>query len=718
MLLNLVSNVKARLDGKLDSLTFPMPQFVVVGKQSVGKSRLIEALAGEPFNFVSGTLGSRRPTVLEFRNLPGTDPSRWSVFDDATLTWKVYPVQQVMQLVGLAHENLGHNVSETPIRVKVEGSDCTDLSLVDLPGFRAYAKDKAMQDLNIKIENMVMKFMKDENNTILCVEEAGDAAGFATLGKCKEVDPGYRRTILIRNKLDKYYNDLHHDNINMWLKGYGDLDEKLTRFALSLPHWSGDKPDKPFGVLRQECSDRDMQVLTEKGAAQKFQCTIGFRNYTTFMEFKTQELFAQALSPMLMRLKLLKEDHEDRLAVIKDESETINEDNILHATRSAGITFAQSFNFLMEGALSSETNRFTMEEELREFHKYCDRTGVLDMGARSHEGFPTLDDYIEYLRKTVKVPGMDVQLNGGAQFRRLMYEVEVFVRFAGLAHKLRPGDVIQARGSAASGRDTPWEDVITSLLSQSAPYQIRNKTQYVGQRLKWFFVTQKQTTVDFMAQIKGSPEEHMFSRLIGQKALVIQRNEAMKNCIFNAFDAAVEQHHDRFIQNWADFMKSMFSSPLKMLKTCSMPKIIGSYEDEVAPTLEATKERIVEERESRGSLQRLLRDRIKQIPDEDMKADEAVKMVQSIMEMTFAVIRCVIADQMQLYSESFFLLPMLRRLEGSMSKMELEEEEKERYRARLNVLTTEAKVSTGCVLDLQWCIDEITKFKVTLNKDQ
>lgn len=73
----------------------------------------------------------------------------------------------------------------------------------------------------------------------------------------------------------------------------------------------------------------------------------------------------------------------------------------------------------------------------------------------------------------MKLPAMDVQLNGGAQFRRqrpvgrvkmaetkqiqevfpllrrcllrLMYEVEVFTRFAGLGKKLEPVDVIQAR---------------------------------------------------------------------------------------------------------------------------------------------------------------------------------------------------------------------------------------------------------------------------------
>ena len=39
---------------KLGSAEFPIPQFIVLGKQSVGKSRLVESLAGEQFNFVSG----------------------------------------------------------------------------------------------------------------------------------------------------------------------------------------------------------------------------------------------------------------------------------------------------------------------------------------------------------------------------------------------------------------------------------------------------------------------------------------------------------------------------------------------------------------------------------------------------------------------------------------------------------------------------------------
>jgi len=557
----------------------------------------------------------------------------------------------------------------------------------------------------------VHKFMQDENNVMLCVEEAGDAAGFAVLGKCKQVDPSYRRTILIRNKLDKYYSDLNAENVNKWLEGYGDLPDNLARFCVSLPHWTGAIPPKPFAEMRSEVAQRDCRTLQSKGASSKYERVIGFDHFRHFMEVKTQQLFADALAPLLSRLKAMKEEHDRRLVVIKQESETINEDNILHATRQAGICFAQSFNFLMEGALSSETNRKTMDEELRTFHEYVERTGILSRKDVLAEMFPTLDDYITYLRDTVKLPGMDVQLNGGAQFKRLMYEVEVFTRFAGLGHTFSIKDVIQARGSGL--HETTWQNTITTLMMQNAPSKMREKTKYVGERLKWFFTEQKECVLQFMLAMKGSPEEHMYSERLFKQAQVIERNDTMKNCIFEAFDSTCERHQHAFMAMWNDWMDSMFQSPLMLLKAGSTPKIGGTYDTEIAPTFESTKMRIEAERSNRGSLQKKLSEQIKQIPDEERLAHEAVSMVQSIIEQTFGVIRCAVSDQMELYSKSFFLLPMLRRLEGDMAKLELAEEDKMRYRARKSVLKEEFQLSTGILTDLNWCIDAVQRFRIT-----
>jgi len=717
MLLDLISDVKARLEGKVDAVSFPIPQFVVVGKQSVGKSRLIEALAGETFNFVCGTLGSRRPTVLEFRNAP--HPNKWHVYDDSIKQWSPHSVEEVCVIVGRAHESLGTDVSDIPVRVKVEGQDCVDLGIVDLPGFRAYAKDAAGQQLSTKIDKLAQSYMSDENNVMLCVEEAGDNVGFSTLGKCKMVDPNYRRTVLIRNKFDKYYNDLTAENVNKWLEGMGDLPPNLHRFALSLPHAADGNFSKPFSQMRLDCAKKDVEMITSKNASDKYKKLVGFTNFQYFIQVKTQQIFADALGPMLLRLKDMRDENSQKLATIQEEKRMSDPNNILHETRASGLTFAQAFNHLMEGALSSEHNRVTMEQELKSFDQFCNKPGkdgkmVLTKEERECcvAQFGNLDAYINYLRDKAKLPGMDVELNGGAQFRRLMVEVEIFVRFAGLGQSFSASDVIQARGTGSG-----WEDIIVKLLMMKSPQIMQSKSKYVGARLSWFFSQQKEATVEFMASIEGSPSEHMYSALIYKKAKFIQNNDTMRNAIFAAYDKACKSHEEKFESMWSDYMNAMFQSPMKLLKSCTMPTPDGEddlNEDEgLAPTFDTTKERIETEMRNRNNVHKGLGEKIKQIPSDDTLAQEAQRRVSNIIEEVFGRIRSLVADQMQLYSESFFLLPMLRRLEGEMVAMEMPETDKKRYAQLRMILGDQEEKKKDLVDELTWCVDAVQKFKIT-----
>ena len=87
------------------------------------------------------------------------------------------------------------------------------------------------------------------------------------------------------------------------------------------------------------------------------------------------------------------------------------------------MSFGHALNHVMEGFVRSDKGRVTLEDELRQFHA---ENAHSDFQLLPSDDFQTLDDYIDCLRNELKVPAMDVEINGGEQFRRLMFEVEVF----------------------------------------------------------------------------------------------------------------------------------------------------------------------------------------------------------------------------------------------------------------------------------------------------
>ena len=79
---------------------------------------------------------------------------------------------------------------------------------------------------------------------------------------------------------------------------------------------------------------------------------------------------------------------------------------------------------VMEGAHPFRHRRASEGDELREFHRYHERLGdVATFLALPSPDFAGIDDYIDYMRDYIVGPGFDVLINGGTQFRRLMFEV-------------------------------------------------------------------------------------------------------------------------------------------------------------------------------------------------------------------------------------------------------------------------------------------------------
>lgn len=716
-LLDVLSDVKTKVQDRIGSVDFPLPQFILIGKQSVGKSRLIESLAGEQFNFVSGTLGSRRPTVLEFRNVRDQAGSKWFVIDAKSRKWTNRSISEVMRIIGDAHESLGANVSEEPVYVRLESPFCVDMQVVDLPGFRDFALDSEKQKLADKIEALVMRFMQDERNVMLCVEESGDAANLATLTRCKRLDPQFSRTVLVRNKLDKYYKDLTPENVNDWLNGFGDLPDTLRKFCMTLPHWKDNEaPPMPFDELRGAMNDQDISELKLKGASDKFVPTIGFGNFAKYMEQRIEVMFVSAIGPVLKKLRDMKSDTVQREKEMRDEIDNTNPAQIASTVRDVGMSFSHSLNHVMEGFVRSDAGRVTLEDELRNFHAYHKTLGSdREVLLLPSEDFETLDEYIDFLRNDMRVPAFDVEVNGGAQFRRLMFEVEVFLRFSEIGVETTKKDVVQARG--VSMGSLTWRDVVVKLLSNEAHIPMRKRVQYVAERIKYFFITQKDVIVNFMLKIKGSADEQMFSTLYTKHVKLLLDNPTVKQLVFHTYDKAVDRQLAQFMELFNNTLASTFSNPWVFLKRASRGLAddtgdVGNLDDVTLPSFEDTKKRIPNEIESRSGMETILTKWLASIPQEPHQMDEAVDKVQMLVLRTFAFIRAQIADQIELFAESFFKLPMMRRLEEDMSLIELNPADYEMYKLRRDALEGDYTEIKGNLGSLDECITKLSSFAI------
>jgi hypothetical protein len=89
-----------------------------------------------------------------------------------------------------------------------------------------------------------------------------------------------------------------------------------------------------------------------------------------------------------------------------------------------------------------------------------------------------------------------------------------------------------------------------------------------------------------------------------------------------------------------------------------------------------------------------------------------VEKVQMLVLKTFSFIRAQISDQIELYADSFFKLPMMRRLEEDMSQITLSDEDMATYGARRDFLEGELTTLTSNLKSLEECINKIQQFSL------
>uniref|UniRef100_A0A1Q3G0P8 dynamin GTPase n=1 Tax=Culex tarsalis TaxID=7177 RepID=A0A1Q3G0P8_CULTA len=194
-----------------------LPQIVVLGSQSSGKSSVIESLVGRTFLPRGTGIVTRRPLILQLVYTPLDDREHRSA-DSGTVgveEWgrflhiknKIFTdFDEIRNEIDnetdrMAGSNKG--ICPEPISLKIYSTKVVNLTLVDLPGITKVPVGDQPEDIEAQIKDLLQKYIENPNSIILAVTAANtDMATSESLKMAKECDPDGRRTLAVLTKLD------------------------------------------------------------------------------------------------------------------------------------------------------------------------------------------------------------------------------------------------------------------------------------------------------------------------------------------------------------------------------------------------------------------------------------------------------------------------------------------------------------------------------------
>ncbi|XP_053662033.1 dynamin-1-like protein isoform X1 [Anopheles marshallii] len=194
-----------------------LPQIVVLGSQSSGKSSVIESLVGRTFLPRGTGIVTRRPLVLQLVYTPLDDREHRSAEHGtvAVEEWgrflhiknKVFTdfngIREEIENETDRMAGANKGICPEPINLKIYSTKVVNLTLVDLPGITKVPVGDQPEDIEAQIKDLVLKYIENPNSIILAVTAANtDMATSEALKMAKDVDPDGRRTLAVLTKLD------------------------------------------------------------------------------------------------------------------------------------------------------------------------------------------------------------------------------------------------------------------------------------------------------------------------------------------------------------------------------------------------------------------------------------------------------------------------------------------------------------------------------------
>ena len=201
-----------------------LPQLVVCGDQSAGKSSVLEALTEIPFprndnlctRFATEIILRRAPSdsiaikVIPDDQRPSTEQDSIKAFNESISNFSELPnlMEKAMNLMGLSNSStsttLAPAFAKDILSIEIEGPTRPQLTLVDLPGL-IQTETKGVTKLDMEMVNEITHHYVSQPRTICLavISATNDYANQGILTKVREVDPERERTLGIITKPDR-----------------------------------------------------------------------------------------------------------------------------------------------------------------------------------------------------------------------------------------------------------------------------------------------------------------------------------------------------------------------------------------------------------------------------------------------------------------------------------------------------------------------------------
>lgn len=237
-LIPIASKLQDVLGALGQNTSLDLPQIVVIGGQSSGKSSVLESIVGRSFLPRGTGIVTRRPLVLQLFNTADgtTDQEHDDEFDERKIQeennvstrrkqrdrgnaadeeWGEFlhhPGRRYADFTAIREEiqrdtdrlsGRSKGVSSQPIHLKIYSPHVLTLTMVDLPGLTKVAVEGQPEDIADQIWDMNVEFGSNPNAILLAVTGANtDLASSDALKLARELDPRGERTIGVLTKLD------------------------------------------------------------------------------------------------------------------------------------------------------------------------------------------------------------------------------------------------------------------------------------------------------------------------------------------------------------------------------------------------------------------------------------------------------------------------------------------------------------------------------------